>query len=85
MNWATILAIYLVTWWLVLFMVLPWGVRNRHETGDEAVRGEMHGAPVKAMMWRKVLATTVIAAVIVAGIWWAHDAGLIDIYSRPSS
>ncbi|MEQ9640287.1 MAG: DUF1467 family protein [Alphaproteobacteria bacterium] len=84
MDWISGLAIYFVLWWLVLFMVLPWGVRNRHETGDEAVRGEMHGAPVQAMMWRKVLATTIVSAILFAGIWWVVESGVIDLYGRGS-
>ncbi len=82
MDWVSGLAIYFVLWWLVLFMVLPWGVRNRHETGDDAVRGEMPGVPVKAMMWRKVLATTIVSAILFAGIWWVFDSGVIDLYGR---
>ncbi len=28
MDWATALATYVIIWWLVMFMVLPWGVRR---------------------------------------------------------
>ena len=29
MNVATGIAIYFIIWWVVLFAVLPWGVRSR--------------------------------------------------------
>ena len=37
-------AIYFVIWWIVLFAVLPWGVRSQHESGDSAP-GTDPGAP----------------------------------------
>jgi len=50
---------------LVLFTILPFGVNTptSPETGMEP------GAPEKPHMWLKVGVTTVIAAVITAGIW----------------
>ena len=65
MGIVTILAIYLVVWWLVLFTVLPWGVRGQAEE-DDVVEGSEPGAPVKSAMWRKAGWTTVIAAVLTA-------------------
>ena len=34
MKFGTYLAIYFLIWWLTLFAVLPWGVRNQEEAGD---------------------------------------------------
>ena len=44
-NWVTIIAIYVVVWWLILFMVLPFGVRP--PTDEEMEPGQEAGAPVK--------------------------------------
>jgi predicted secreted protein len=30
MSLATAIAIYFIIWWVVLFAVLPWGVRSQH-------------------------------------------------------
>ena len=68
---STALAIYFVLWWLVLFVTLPFGVRSQHEDGGGAP-GTDPGAPVASRMGRKLIWTTVIAA-IVYGI---GDAGL---------
>ena len=64
MKLGSAIAIYFITWWVCLFMVLPWGVRNAHEAGEGVEQGNDHGAPVKPMLWRKVLATTILSAVI---------------------
>lgn len=69
MPWLSIVAIYLVVWSLCLFVVLPFGVRSQHEAG-EVVRGSERGAPALPLLWRKVLITTVLAAVVTALLFW---------------
>ena len=65
MNIGTILAIYFIIWWVVLFAVLPWGVRSQHESG--AIEpGTEPGAPAVHLVWKKLLWTTVIASVVFA-------------------
>lgn len=58
------LAIYVTIWWIVLFAVLPFGVRSADEAGEEAPEGSDPGAPVAPQLARKAAVTTVIAAVI---------------------
>jgi predicted secreted protein len=61
----TALAIYFVLWWIVLFAVLPWGVRSQHESGAMAP-GTDPGAPVLTNLKLKLAWTTVVAAVVFA-------------------
>ena len=60
MHWASGILVFVVLWWLVIFAVLPWGVR----IPDKAEPGHADSAPVKPMLARKVLATTAITAVL---------------------
>jgi predicted secreted protein len=57
---------FIVVWWIVLFMVLPWGVRSQLEASnpDEIVLGSEIGAPKKANLKVKFLTTTLIAFAI---------------------
>jgi predicted secreted protein len=64
MGWFTALVVYVLVWWTVLFAVLPFGARPV-EAEDAA--GGWRGAPAKPMLWRKVIATTLISVVIWAG------------------
>lgn len=64
---ATQFFIFLIIWWLVLFAVLPWGIR-RQET-DEA--GHDPGAPANPHLGRKALITTGVALVIWGGMFVA--------------
>lgn len=64
MSFGSGVAIYFIVWWVCLFAVLPFGVRNAHETGETVAPGNEAGAPVHPMLIRKVLATTVLATVV---------------------
>jgi predicted secreted protein len=59
------IALFLTIWFVVLFAVLPFGVRSQREAGD-FVPGTDPGAPVAPRLWTKVLWTTVVAAVVFA-------------------
>jgi predicted secreted protein len=56
-------ALYFVIWWLVLFAVLPIGVKSQYEAG-EVVPGSEGGAPHAPMLLRKAVITTLIAGVV---------------------
>ena len=62
------IAIFFVIWWICLFVVLPFGVRSQHET-DEVTPGTEAGAPVTPHLLRRAAATTVLAAIVFAGVY----------------
>lgn len=66
---------YVVIWVVVLFMVLPFGIRQP----DETEAGHMPGAPENPRIGLKFLVTTGIAAVIWLGFYIAVDYGLIHL------
>jgi predicted secreted protein len=68
MSLATAFAIYFIIWWVVLFAVLPWGVRSQHENGT-IIPGSDPGAPAFPALRRKLAWTTAIAAVVFA-VWY---------------
>jgi predicted secreted protein len=55
------IAIYFIIWWLTLFVVLPFGVRSQHEAGSVS-KGSDPGAPALPNIGRKLVATTLLAA-----------------------
>jgi predicted secreted protein len=60
---TTGIAIYFLIWWIVLFAVLPWGVRAQ---GDESAPGTDPGAPRVPHLRAKLVWTTVIATMVFA-------------------
>ena len=59
----TAIVVYFTIWWIVLFAVLPWGVRSQEEAGD-VTPGSDSGAPAAPRLALKVVWTTVIAAAV---------------------
>lgn len=64
MGWFTGLVVYLLIWWTVLFAVLPFGTR---QAAISDPRLGWRGAPEHPHLLRKVIVTTLIAAVVWAG------------------
>ena len=51
---------FAIIWWVVLFMVLPWGI-NRQANPE---LGHEPGATEKPRVWTKVAVTTVISVIL---------------------
>jgi predicted secreted protein len=64
-SWLTLAAVYFILWWLVWFAVLPWGVRSQHEAEAFDRRSEP-GAPQQPMLLIKLVATTLVSAMLLA-------------------
>ena len=56
-------ALFLTIWFVVLFAVLPFGIRSQHETGD-FVPGTDPGAPVEPRLLIKALWTTLLSLLV---------------------
>lgn len=77
MGWATGAAVYAIIWWLVLFMVLPWGAGVSIDAEDVA-KGQSAGAPKRPRMLLKIAVTTVISAAAWGVFSWVVDSGLVS-------
>ncbi|HTS93683.1 MAG TPA: DUF1467 family protein [Stellaceae bacterium] len=73
MNWFTGIAAYVVIWWVVIFAILPIGVRPAE---DEM--GERAGAPAHPQLRAKAIATTLVSAVLWGILYWITSS---DIWS----
>lgn len=77
MRLTSAIAIYFIVWWVTLFVVLPWGVRNPHESGQPVAEGTDPGAPVNPQLLRKAVITTILASAIFALLYAAITRGWI--------
>lgn len=82
MNIYSLLAVYFVVWWLCFFAVLPWGVRTQAEA-DDVVPGSVASAPVAPNLWKKALATSILAAILVAAGIWFIQSGIVSLDDLP--
>jgi predicted secreted protein len=78
MTWFAAGVIFVIVWWLVLFMVLPFGARPP----DQVEPGMAPSAPVRPRMGLKIAITTAIALALTAVILWLLQSGLIQL--RPT-
>ena len=69
MKIGSMIAIYFVIWWTVLFAVLPFGVRNASEAGEKTEQGNDAGAPMALHWGKKILATSVIALALFGAVY----------------
>jgi predicted secreted protein len=65
MTWVSLLALFFIIWWLVLFAMLPFGLRTQDEDG-EVTLGTTASAPRGPHMARAILRTTIVTIVIFA-------------------
>ena len=75
MDFVSGLVVFLLLWWWVFLMSLPFGVR----TLDTPEAGHAPSAPARPMLWRKVLVTTIIAAVLTVLVNWIISAQIISL------
>lgn len=74
MQYLTGILVYFVMWWIVLFAVLPWGVRPPDEPGE----GHASSAPEKPRLLLKFGVTTVISGVLWLGYYVVVSTGMIS-------
>ena len=72
MSWPLGIALFFVVWWIVLFAVLPFGVRTQQEAGD-IVPGTPASAPKAFRLARVFMINTAVAIVVFAVIWLAIE------------
>ncbi len=79
MSWVTGLLVYIVLWWLVLFITLPFGVRAQ----ENPQPGTVASAPEKPRLWLKAGLTTVVAGLLWGLFWWALELKLVSFRPPP--
>ncbi|TPW30437.1 DUF1467 family protein [Pararhizobium mangrovi] len=72
MPWYSYAAVYFIVWWLVLFAVLPFGVRSQQEEGHVA-EGTERGAPSRFGVGRTLLVTTLVSLIVYAAYFGVTD------------
>jgi len=76
MEIGTGIAVYFVIWWIVLFMVLPFGISRVDP--DDLLAGEDPGSPAKPRILLKFGVTTVLAGAVFGVFYFLYESGLIS-------
>jgi len=71
--------VFVVIWWCVFFMVLPFGVRTPDEAGIAPEPGHAASAPLNPRIALKFAITTAISVVLWGVYYYVHGSGLFDL------
>jgi len=75
MPWYAGIFAYAMIWWVVLFAVLPWGIK----VPDKPEPGHAASAPLNPHMLRRVAITSVIAGVLWLIFYYFVSIGAISL------
>ncbi|WP_395671325.1 DUF1467 family protein [Phenylobacterium sp.] len=84
MGIFTGIAIYFTIWWVVLFMVLPWGITSHAQAGIDKGDGGDPGAPVDPKLKKKFMTTTWISALLWIAVFVVIHFGLVELPAFPT-
>lgn len=79
----TLIAIYIIIWWVVLFIVLPLGMNQGPQ--ERPTDGADWGAPAQPNLKKKFLTTTWIAAIVWIVVILVIQFQLIPLPDLPST
>ena len=69
------LVVYILLWWWVFLMTLPFGAKAPDAIGV----GHATSAPATPMLWRKAGITTVISGILFAIVYWVIVSEIISL------
>ena len=75
MTLAGAIVTFVMVWWLIFFMALPFGAAP--EAAPQA--GNVESAPARPRLLLKAAVATVLAIAATWGIAWLIQSGLIDV------
>jgi predicted secreted protein len=76
MGWLSGVFVYALIWFVVLFTVLPWGVR----IPENPEPGHAPSAPVNPRIGLKLMTTSVISAIVWVIVWYVMRSGWISLH-----
>ncbi|NYZ12222.1 DUF1467 family protein [Azospirillum sp. RWY-5-1] len=74
MGWVSGIAVFVITWWVILFAVLPWGATPP----DQPEEGMADSAPARPRMLMKFAVTTGISVLVWLAIYGVVASDLIS-------
>ena len=75
MDFVSGVVVFILLWWWVFLMSLPFGIKVPDEVGS----GHATSAPERPMLQRKVTISTVIASVLFAIVYLIIDTGFFSL------
>ena len=77
MDWIVGTGTFIIIWWLILFLVLPFGI----QAGNDVVDGLTTGAPVKPRLKLKFAIATAVSTVLWLILYLVDFFGLVNLFA----
>ena len=74
MEIASGIVVYVMLWWWIFFMALPFGVSRQ----TDGAAGHDAGAPKRPLLARKVIITSLLALILWVVAYFIIDSGMIS-------
>ncbi len=74
MSIFSFLITFALSWWIILFMLLPIGAMSEKRIKE----GHASSAPKSPMIWQKMVWATLLAAFVSFSFLYAMDKGYLD-------
>lgn len=78
MELTSSIAIFVIVWWLIFFMILPIGAREVIDRSDISL-GQAAGAPKRPRLLLKAFITTLISIAFFGFFYWLFVSGFVAI------
>ena len=82
MSWVTLAAIFFIIWWVMLFAMLPFGLKTQSDSGHVAP-GTVASAPAGRHMGKVVLRNTLAALVVFGAFYLIVEVGGFGLDDLP--
>jgi len=69
------LAIYFMIWWIILFAILPFGMRRTQEEAGDVLPGSEPSAPERPQFLKVIVITTIAATIVFASYMALRQSG----------
>ena len=71
--------IYVMIWWVVIFSILPVGIKSNNKKFQETLEGSDPGAPNNPKIAKKFLITTIITSILFIMIYYLVNIGFLNL------
>ena len=70
---------YTSIWWIVFFIVLPFGIQSNKEKFKNSIEGNDPGAPKNPKIGKKFIITTIITSLLFILIYYVVELGFFNL------
>ena len=73
------LIVYISSWWIVFFSILPIGIKSQNKEFNPDLQGNDPGAPKNPKIAKKFLITTLITSILFLVIYYLVNVGHLNL------